>query len=374
MKQQVNLGDREVVIVGTAHVSSESKTEVRDTIEEVNPDRVCVELDQNRYDSLREDSGWKDLNVTEAIREGNGKLLFLNLLLSIYQRQLGLEQDVKPGEELLEAINIAKEQDIEYSLVDQDINTTLSRANDALSIWDKVKLLASFIASEEEIEIEELKQDNMLNVLMDELEEEFPELKRVFLDERNTFMAEKILEEDFETAVVVVGAAHVKGLKEELEKESRNTEFEDPKTFPWMTVLSYGVPGFILLGLGYSFYQIGFSTGVNATGFWILSNGILAMLGAVVARSHISTWIVSFLAAPLTSLDPALGAGMVASYSEAKFHPPTVKELEDITKIEAYSELWSNQMGRILLTLVFVSIGSAAATFISAGYIASIIA
>ncbi|MFB6192907.1 MAG: TraB/GumN family protein [Candidatus Nanohaloarchaea archaeon] len=373
MKKEIQLDDREITVVGTAHVSQESKEEVRKTIKEERPDTVCVELDENRLKSLREDSGWRDLDVTEAIREGNGKLLLLNLILSIYQRQLGLEQGMKPGEELLEAVKTAEDEGLDYALVDQDINVTLNRAISSLSLWDKMKLAASLMVSGEEMEVEELKEDNLINTLVQQLEEEFPELSRVFLDERNTYMAEKILEEDFDSAVVVVGAAHMEGLIEELKKESRDTDFPDVKGFPWMKALSYGVPAFIIAGLGYSFFQIGFATGVSATKFWILSNGILAMLGAIIARSHVSTWIVSFLAAPLTSLDPALGAGMVASYAEAKLHPPTVEELEDVSKIESYRELWNNQMGRILLTFGFVTIGSAAATFISAGYIASLI-
>jgi len=373
MKRKIQLDDREITVVGTAHVSQESKEEVRKAIEEEEPDTVCVELDENRLKSLREESGWRDLDVTEAIREGNGKLLLLNLLLSIYQRQLGLQQGMKPGEELLEGINIAEEKGLEYALVDQDINVTLNRAISSLSIWDKVKLAASLMVSGEEMDVEELKEDNLINTLVQQLEEEFPELSRVFLDERNTYMAEKILEEDFESAVVVVGAAHAEGLIEELKKEKRDTDFPEVKGFPWMKLVSYGVPAFIIAGLAYSFFQIGFATGVDATKFWILSNGILAMLGAIIARSHVSTWITSFVAAPLTSLDPALGAGMVASYSEAKFHPPTVEELETVTQIDSYRELWGNQMGRILLTLGFVTIGSAAATFISAGYIASLI-
>ena len=373
MKRKIQIDDREITVVGTAHVSQESKEEVRKAIEEEEPDTVCVELDENRLKSLREESGWRDLDVTEAIREGNGKLLLLNLLLSIYQRQLGLQQGMKPGEELLEAVSVAEEKGLDYALVDQDINVTLNRAISSLSMWDKIKLAASLMVSGEEMDVEELKEDNLINTLVQQLEEEFPELSRVFLDERNTYMAEKILEEDFESAVVVVGAAHVEGLIEELEKEKRDTDFPDVKGFPWMKLVSYGVPAFIIAGLAYSFFQIGFATGVDATKFWILSNGILAMLGAIIARSHVSTWIISFLAAPLTSLDPALGAGMVASYAEAKFHPPTVEELETVTQIDSYRELWGNQMGRILLTLGFVTIGSAAATFISAGYIASLI-
>lgn len=373
MKRKIQVNDREITLVGTAHVSRESKKEVREIIEEERPDTVCVELDENRLKSLREESGWRDLDVTEAIREGNGKLLLMNLLLSIYQRKLGLVQGMKPGEELLEAVKTAEDEGLDYALVDQDINVTLSRALSTLSIWDKIKLAASLMVSGEEMEVEELKEDNLINTIVQQLEEEFPEISRVFLDERNTYMAEKIMEEDFDSAVVVVGAAHMEGLIEELKKEERNTEFPEVEGFPWMKLVSYGVPAFIIAGLAYSFFQIGFATGVNATKFWILSNGILAMLGAIIARSHVSTWITSFVAAPLTSLDPALGAGMVASYAEAKLHPPTVQELEDISKIDGYRELWGNQMGRILLTLGFVTIGSAAATFLSAGYIASLI-
>jgi len=188
-------------------------------------------------------------------------------------------------------------------------------------------------------------------------------------------MVDRLLEQEFDHAVVVIGAAHLEGMVEEL-KGNRKTFEEDNSLFkmPWMKILKYGMPLAIIAGLGYSFYKIGYSTGVNATSFWILSNGLLAMAGAILARSHFTTWIVSFVAAPLTSLDPALGAGMVASYFEGKFYPPKVEELESIAYIENYRDLWDNQVGRILLTLIFVTIGSATATFVSAGYIASLIA
>jgi pheromone shutdown-related protein TraB len=375
MKRTLEIGDRDITIVGTAHVSEESRSEVREVIEDQNPDLVCVELDENRYDSLRNDSGWSDLEVPEAIKNGDGKLLLLNLILSIYQRRLGLQEGMKPGQELLEAIDVAEENDIDFALVDQDINETLSRAMNALSFWDKALLIASLFASEEEdeIDVESLKESDMLTAIVKELEEELPELKRVFLDERNTFMAEKILEKDFESAVVVVGAAHAEGLEEELKKEKRDIEFPDHSGFPWMKAVSYGFPLFVLAGLGYSFYQIGFSAGVDVTGKWIIFNAVFSFIGAIIARSHVTTWFVSALSAPLTSVYPALGAGMVASYYEAKINPPTVEELENITKVEKYRELWSNQMGRILLTLAFVTIGSLIGSVLGAGYIFSVI-
>lgn len=375
MRQTLNLDDRKITLIGTAHVSEESKQEVIETIEEVGPDHIAVELDQNRFDSLKNESGWKDLNIAEAIREGKGSLLFLNLMLSIYQRKIGLEQGVKPGEEMLEAVNQAEQRGIGYSLIDRDISETFERLREDLGLWEKINLVGSLFAEEVDIDVEELKDEDMLGSIVKELEDEFPSIKKVFLDERNSHMVERLLEQEFEHAVVVVGAAHVEGMVEELEGvKTEVVKQEQRLKVPWMKLLKYGLPVFIIGGLSYSFYKIGFSTGVSATGFWILSNGILAMLGAIIARSHLSTWIISFLAAPLTSLDPAIGAGMVASYFEGKFYPPRVEELESIAYTENYRDLWSNQVGRILLTFLFVTIGSAAATFISAGYIASLIA
>lgn len=377
MRKEVTVDDREITVVGTAHVSSESKKEVRETIEEKKPDRVFVELDERRYKSLKEESGWKDLNLVEAIREGQGFMLFLNLFLSIYQRRLGMEQDVKPGEELLEAVKVAEENKIEFSLVDRDVNETFSRTLSQLTFWEKLKLMGSAFFMDEEMEVEELKEDNILDSVVKELEDEFPTVKKTFLDERNEFMADKILQEDFENAVVVVGAAHVEGLLKQLQEEKTDTSINEVNpgfSVPWMKVLKYGMPTFILAMLGYSFYKIGFGTGVELTASWVLVNGFLSMFGAIIARSHVSTWIVSFVAAPLTSLDPALGAGMVASYFEGKFYPPKVEELEDIAKITSYTELWGNQAGRIILTFFFVTFGSAAATFIAAAHIFSVLA
>jgi len=374
MKEKIELEDRTITVIGTAHVSEESRKEVRQTIEEVQPDLVGVELDEDRLKSLREESGWRDLNLSEAIKQGKAPLLLVNLLLSIYQRSLGIQQDVKPGQEMLEAIKAAEETDTEYALLDRDINETLSRAFSQLSIKEKIMLIASIFAAEdeEEINIEELKQGDILDKIVEDLKEQFPSLNRVFLDERNTYMAEKLMEKDFENAVVVVGAAHAKGMIEDIRAEKKY-EPKNGRQIPWMKLISYGIPTFIVAGLGYSFYQIGFTTGITGVKFWILSNGLLALTGAIIARSHITTWITSFLAAPLTSLDPALGAGMVAAYAEGKMYPPTVEEMEEVTKVKKYRDLWGNQAGRVLLTFFFVTLGSAAATFLSAGFIASLI-
>jgi pheromone shutdown-related protein TraB len=376
MRKEVELKDRKVTIIGTAHVSEESKNLVREVIDEENPDRVCVELDERRYESLRDESGWRDLNLVEAIREGEGFMLFLTLFLSIYQRKLGLQQDVKPGEELLEGVRTAEENGIGFSLVDRDINETFRRTLDQLTFWEKMKLLASTFVMEEEADIEELKEDSLLTSIVKELEEEFPTIKRTFLDERNSYMAENIFEEDFDHAVVVVGAAHVEGLIEDLKefdsgKKHDQKIFDDSDRFsvPWFRILKYGMPAFIVASLGYVFVFCSVAQGIILARNAFLINAILPFIGAILARSSPLTWAVSFIAAPFTSMDPALGAGMVAAYVEGKLKPPTVEEMEDIVKITNYRELWNNQAGRIILTFFFVTMGSAAATFIAVFYL-----
>ena len=370
MKENLEINGKNITIVGTAHISQESRDEVRDTIETVRPDLVAVELDQSRFDSLSDDSGWKDLEISEAIRDGKGNLLLLNLILSIYQRKLGLEEGMKPGAELMAAVDRAEEMDIEYALVDQDINKTLNRAISSLSPLDKLRLVASMIlpSDEEEMDIDSLKDGDMIGTLIQELEDEFPELKKVFLNERNTFMAEKILEKEFDSAVVVVGAAHVEGLKEELKKEKRDFSAEEVNRLPWMKIANYGFTALVFLGLGFSFYS-SFEQGINNLGIWIGANSILAMIGAIIARSHPLTWIISFIASPLTSVNPVLPAGLVAAYSEAKINSPKVEDLETITDIESYRELWDNQVGIILLTFLLVNLGSGAGALISGLYI-----
>lgn len=377
MRREVDLGDRKVTVVGTAHVSEESRKEVREVIEQTQPDLVGVELDDKRFDSLRNESGWKDLDLLEAIRQGKGYMLLFNLLLSIYQRRIGLDEGMKPGREMLEAVETAEDNNVVYDLVDREIAETFQRLRDEMSLWEKTKLFSSFWVETdgEEYDIEDLKDTNLLDTIIGELEDDFPSVKKILLDERNSYMVEKLLENDFEHAVLVVGAAHVEGIVDRLENKKEPIH-EEPVGggIPWFKLFNYGLPAVIILLLGYAFLQHGVSTGLQATAFWIGANGLLSMLGAVAAKSHPLTWLAAFVSAPLTSLYPALGAGMVAAYVEGRFYPPKVGEMESIVYIEDYGKLWENQVGVIILTLVFVSIGSIVASLLGAGFIAGLIA
>ena len=60
MAMIINFPGRKIVLVGTAHVSDDSVKEVFSVIEQENPDRVCIELDTGRYETLTKKSKWQD--------------------------------------------------------------------------------------------------------------------------------------------------------------------------------------------------------------------------------------------------------------------------------------------------------------------------
>ena len=368
MKKEVSIDGKNITLVGTAHVSEESMNEVESVIDKERPDLVAVELDESRLQSLRNKSGWREMELSEAIKDGKGGMLFTNLMLSIYQRRLGLEQGVQPGAEMLSAVEKAEENGIETGLIDRDIGETLERLRTELSLWQKYMLIASLLFGDgEDLDVEEVKQPKMLEEIMNEMGDKFPAFKRVLLDERNRYMARKLRKRDFEHAVVVVGAAHIDGLEEELKSPTEQKETEKNGGWPVLKIVKYGFPLVALatLGLTFFFNQCKFQ---EVAVIWVGFNAVLAGLGAVIARSHPLTILSSVFAAPFTSLDPAIGAGYVASYVEAKYYPPTVEELEKLPYITEFKQLWYNQAGRILLALVFVTIGSAAATFLGTAF------
>jgi len=363
MKRKVDLGDREVVLVGTKHVSKDSVEEVETVIEEEQPDIVGVELDENRLASLEGKTKWKDIDLLEAIKQGQGYLLAANLFLMIYQKKLGVKEGVKPGQELLNAVEVARNKDIDVELLDRDINDTFRRAYNNLTFWEKIKLLTGLVpGGNEGVQEISLEQD-ILDALVEELEDEFPTISQVFLEERNHIMADRMLEEEFDKAVMVVGAAHIKGTVQHLKNHTPYQE-KDIKKTNLLKYLKYGFSLGIIGLLSLGFMRGGVEQLIELGVIWVAVNCIMSGLGAILARSHPKTWITSVTVAPFTSMVPLIGAGMVAAYVEARFHPPTVEELEAMTEISTYQELMDNQVGVILATLVLVSILGGFATIL----------
>jgi pheromone shutdown protein TraB len=122
-------------IIGTAHVSEKSVEEVKNAILEDKPQVVAIELDAGRYQRLmREKSGIEektDISVSDIIKGDNIGLFLISGLLTYMQKKIGSDLGVKPGSEMLAAIEAAEEVEAKIALIDRDINLTLKRAMSA---------------------------------------------------------------------------------------------------------------------------------------------------------------------------------------------------------------------------------------------------
>ncbi len=372
---------RTVIVVGTAHISRESVEQVRETIEREEPDRVCIELDERRFEALSKPQRFDSLDLKEIIRSQQLATLMMNLLLSAYQRTLGLQLGVKPGSELLEAAEVAAAQGIPIALVDRDVRITLRRAWKALSWWHKAMLLSSILGGlfeKQELsedDLRELRQEDVLSRLMAELGEAFPGLKSVLIDERDAYLAERIRQSAGEKVVAVVGAGHVQGMVAALRSETRTdlAQLEDvpPASQAWKWV-GWGIPAVILSSILF----IGLRQGAAAAGenllFWVLANGIPAAAGAIVALGHPATIVSAFCAAPVTSLTPVIGAGYVTAFVQSYYRPPLVKELSGVWEdLASAGGWWRNRLLRIFLVFILTTLGSIIGTWVGGAEIVS---
>lgn len=359
---------REFILVGTAHVSKESADLVRRVIEQEKPDRVCVELDSQRYAALTEKQRWESLDIKEVIRKKQLSTLMVNLVLAAYQRKLGVKLGVVPGTELLEATKAAEENGIPVSLCDRDVRVTLRRAWRSTNVWKKFMLLSAILTSlfdEKEVsedQIEELLKGDVLSELMKELGEAMPSLKKVLIDERDVYLTQKMREAKGSKIVAVVGAGHLNGIIEALEKGTDadlGPINEIPPVSPVWKWVGWGIPAVIVGSIAY----IGWSKGPEAAGdnamYWILANGIPCAIGAILALGHPLTVLTGFVSAPFTSLTPVIGAAYVTAFVQAYLRPPVVKEFQTVgDDISVFRKWWENKLLRVFLAFLFPGLGS----------------
>ncbi len=365
---------REVVVLGAAHVSRKSAELADRLTRELAPDAVCLELDPQRYAALTDEERFRRLNLKEVIRKKQMATLMVNLILASFQRRLGDRLGVKPGEEQLAAARAAEEMGIKAHLCDRDVRVTLKRAWRATSWWKKIQLaavlLASLFSTEEisEEKIEELKESDLLSEMMSELARELPDTKRILIDERDIFLAERIKAAEGKRLFAVVGAGHVPGLLRAIHHDNRAMMAElnqVPPSGPWPKIIGWSVPAAIAAAVAAIAVKHGAAAAADNIVYWTLANGIPAAMGAAAALAHPLTIAAGFAAAPLTSLTPVIGAGYVTAFVQALLVPPLVGELENVLSDMARpAAWWQNRLLRILLVFVLTSLGSMIGTWV----------
>lgn len=381
----VNAHGRVYHIVGTAHVSRHSVEEVRRAVEKLNPDCICVELDGERLDSLRNPTRWDKLDLAQAIRKGRGPFLMVNMAMSAFQRKMGLSTGVKPGEELFEAVKAGEERGLVAELIDRNIKTTLLRAWRKTGFWKKNWLISSLLASAfddtkiDEEELAKLKSKDMLTALMEEMGTILPTVKSILIDERDTFMAGKLQRAKGERIVAVVGAGHVAGMIKELQREISDEELNRLDTVPPKTLLSKALPWIIpliVVGLFVAGFFLADPSKVKEAALaWALTTGTLSALGTILALGHPATILTAFLAAPITTLHPAIGVGVFTGVVQAWAGKPKVHDAEALWEdLSHWKGWWTNRVSRVLMVFFFSSLGASIGTFIAFKWLKDLVA
>jgi len=380
----LTINSRQIILIGTAHISQESVDTVMRSIDEHQPDTVCVELDEQRYQALINQKGWESLNIKDVIKKGQMPFLLTNLALSSYQKKMGLQTGVKPGAELAAAARTAEKSGMQVELVDRNIRTTLLRTWRKAGFWNKMKVMAAMLGSLfekqelDEAQLAELRSGDTLSQMLEEMGKLLPSVKSILVDERDSYMAYHIRNAPGDKIVAVVGAAHLPGIIKKLDEEISAKYIAEISTIPPKTTISKIIPWLIpaiviALFIG-GFFFGDHQTLADAAVAWVLANGLLSALGALIALGHPITIASAFVAAPITSLNPTIGAGFVTGFVQAFVAPPTVRDMENIgDDLLTLKGWWRNRLARVMLVFFFSSLGSAAGTFIALGWLKNLL-
>ncbi|MDY6831751.1 MAG: TraB/GumN family protein [Thermodesulfobacteriota bacterium] len=367
----LHAGDKEILLVGTAHVSRQSAEQVTQVIEAEQPDTVCVELCRPRFEAVRNREHWRQMDILKAVRDKKAFMLLANLLLAAFQKKIADKFGIAPGQDMISAIETGEKIGAKIHLADREIRTTLARAWRSMGLWGKSKLLfqlvGSLVGADEisEAEIEKLKQEDMLHMVLAELEQSHPMLQKIIIDERDQYLAHSIYNAPGKKIVAVVGAGHVAGIKQYWNTaiDIQSLETVPPPGISGK-VIKWGIPALIIAVFVLGFALGGRDTGMHLLGLWILANSTLAGLGALAAWGHPFTILAAAASAPITSVNPAIGAGWVAGLVEALVRRPTVGDLEDLSSdITSFGGFWRNRVTRVLVVVVLVNLGSTLGTF-----------
>lgn len=372
----INYKDKTITFIPTAHVSKESVLEVKEAIDSLQPDTVCIELDSARAASLMNPDKYQNFDVKKIIKDGKAPSFLANLLLSSYQKRLADDLGTLVGAEMIQAIQSGKEVNARIDYIDRDINVTMKRLWNGMSLYKKSGLIVSLGATlfeKEDLDsqdVEDLKQSDLLFEAMKEMDEEFPEVSKQILHERNYYMAEKLKQTTGTNIVCVIGAAHLDGIIESLEEEHSLQELvllpEKKKNYlGWIIPITFiGIITFLTLQNP--------ATGLTQLLIWLGLASVLAVVGCIVTLAHPYTYVAGIVGAPIGVLSPFLATGMFTGLAQAYAHPPRIQDFDtladDITKPKRW---YSNRLLKILMIAIVTNILVSISTFVAGSSIIS---
>lgn len=361
----------EINLIGTAHVSQQSVDEVRTAIQEYHPDVVAIELDPSRYAALRKQA--RDPSVNDVLEVKNFNSLLVQWLLAYLQRKIGFDVGVEPGAEMKAAITEAEAHNIPVALVDRDIRVTLLRFWNSLGFFEKIRMIWALLISiaeidkGEEIDIESLKEQNIIDMVMEEFRKFSPNGAKALIDERDAYIAHQLVilkaQRPEAKILAIVGAGHRQGITRYLDAPEKLPPFEaltkEPKSFPWAKMFGFVVTFlFIFLLAAIAFSGVGWDVLLYAFLFWVIIHGILSGIFVLLAGGHPYSAITCFCVAWMTSLNPMLHAGWIGAYVEARVRKPPISDFRKIYQTESIGEMMRIPLFKVVLVAALGNLGS----------------
>ncbi len=365
--------DKEIILVGTAHVSRQSVELVQQIIQEEKPETVCVELCAGRFQTLRQSESWQQMDIVKVIKEKKAFLLLSNLILAAFQKRIAAKLEIRPGQEMIQAIETAEAMGAAVHLADRDVRVTLARTWGQMGWWARCKLIANLVLSfgqADEIkaeDVEAMKQQDMLATILDEVGQSLPTVRRTLIDERDQYLTEKIRTAPGQKIVAVVGAGHVPGILRYWDRPVDLSQLDGmPPKGRTGEVLKWLFPGIIVALLVYGFFMGGKDVGLHMLVWWSLATGLLAGVGALLALAHPLTVLSAVVAAPVAAIHPLIAAGWVSGLVEAMSRKPQVRDFEHLQEdIQSMRGFWHNKVTRILLVVAFTNLGTTLGIFVA---------
>jgi len=367
------INGKEIILIPTAHVSKESAELVKRVIQEEAPDSICIELDEKRYENIRNPKAWEQTDIIKVIKTKRVGFMIANLALSSYQKKMAEKLGTTVGGEMLQGIESARETGATLVLADRDIQTTFLRIWRKLNLWEKCKLIVSifFTFDDEEEELtedtlRELLDGDMLGGMLADMKKEFPKIGNVLISERDQYLSQKIKNAPGDKVVAILGGAHVPGVEQEIQKDMDTQSLtEIPKKSPIAKIIGWAIPIFIIGLLIYGFVT-GFQTGLEQLSSWVLWNSTLAGLFTLLALGHPLSILTSIVAAPFSSLNPFVAVGWFSGLVQSFIQKPTVHDLHMIQDdILSFKGLFRNRVLKIFLVVIMANLGSTIGTFVA---------
>lgn len=363
--RRIFLDKREIILVGTSHISKESAELVKEVMEKESPDTVCLEWDKTRYNKYMNPDEWSDTDIVQVIKQKKLIVLISSVIYSLIQKHLAKINDSVPGAEFFQAVNSAEKIGAKLALVDRDSQVTFKRFWRLIPLRKKALFPHAFGkvlegAEDSKEEMKKLLNSENFEPIFEQLQQTYPELWESFLIERDLYMSTKILNEEGEKIVVIIGQAHLNGVEKNI-KENRKANIEELDGLPpklWSTKVLENIIPLIIIGLLIYSFVLGMDIGINQIIRWGIWNGGVAALFTVLALANPLTVITSLVLAPLATLLPMVSIGVFSAIVEATNRKPKVHDFQTMDEdLLSIKKIYKNRVLRIFLVFILASIG-----------------